>query len=429
METIDCGAFQRREKTDGSGEIFDGGADADDEKFSSSGWPRHGSRTVPWVSGSARGPKQDRMLKEITVSIPPLIANFSYTPRPETAAALEDAARKLAEADVSSGKPPDALDRFLIRAESVASSKIESIEALPDDYARALCGAKSNEQAVSVVRAEEAIRILVVAADSGRIELEDLLSAHYRLMENDPHEHGFAGRVRTVQNWILGSDYSPRGAVHVPPPPDSVSDYVSDLLIFANRDDVPVLAQAAIVHAQFETIHPFTDGNGRVGRALINALFRRRGLATGITLPISAALDAQREDYFRLLNDYRVGMLDAFIMSLAHAATAASLEARASAEALRSFPAEWVKMSPSSAGRAARAIVDGLIALPVFKAEDAERLLSGQSEASVHETLKRLEADGVIYEVTARKRNRIWAAKLVMEEQTALIARIGKRVS
>ena len=81
--------------------------------------------------------------------------------------------------------------------------------------------------------------------------------------------------LRTVQNWIGGSDYSPRDALYVPPPPDTVHAYMNDLTEFANRTDIPVLIQAAIAHAQFESIHPFTDGNGRIGRALINTIFRR----------------------------------------------------------------------------------------------------------------------------------------------------------
>jgi Fic family protein len=101
------------------------------------------------------------------------------------------------------------------------------------------------------------------------LEAKALLAAHAALMADDPSEHGYAGRWRDVENWIGGSDYSPRNALYVPPPPDAVAGYVDDLLGFVHRDDLPVLAQAAVAHAQFESIHPFTDGNGRIGRALI----------------------------------------------------------------------------------------------------------------------------------------------------------------
>jgi hypothetical protein len=77
--------------------------------------------------------------------------------------------------------------------------------------------------------------------------------------------------------------------------------YMNDLLVFANRDDLPVLAQAAVAHAQFESIHPFTDGNGRIGRALINAILRRRRTTSRVVVPLASALVAHRDRYFDLL--------------------------------------------------------------------------------------------------------------------------------
>ena len=108
-------------------------------------------------------------------------------------------------------------------------------------------------------------------------------------MRDDPGESAYAGRLRDMQNWIGGSDHSPRGALYVPPPPETVADYLADLLDYANRDDVPTLVQAAIAHAQFESIHPFTDGNGRIGRALINTVLRRRGATTRVVIPLASA--------------------------------------------------------------------------------------------------------------------------------------------
>ena len=97
-----------------------------------------------------------------------------------------------------------------------------------------------------------------------------------------------------MQNWIGGSDYTPIDALYVPPPPDLVPDLMDDLLVFANRTDLPILAQAAIAHAQFESIHPFTDGNGRIGRALISAILRRRGLTRRITVPLASVCSPTR---------------------------------------------------------------------------------------------------------------------------------------
>lgn len=165
------------------------------------------------------------------------------------------------------GNDLEALGLLLLRTESVASSKIEAVEASVDDYARALHGVRANSSAVSMVAATTALDVMIHGvAHTGRIELTALTSAHESLMRDEPGEAAFAGRLRDMQNWIGGSDHSPRGAFYVPPPPETVPGYLDDLVAFANRDDLPALVQAAIAHAQFESIHLFTEGNGRIGR-------------------------------------------------------------------------------------------------------------------------------------------------------------------
>src|SRR5450830_737789 len=251
-------------------------------------WPAHTSKTVPW-NNSGRGPKADRMFTEVTASLPPLIAELDYVPPRDLIPGLDAAVRDIIALD-SGSRNLAALGQFLIRTESVASSKIEDIEASSDDYARAMHGIRSSESATSMVAATTAITQMVDrASDEGVITLDAILAAHLALMKDDPRDGRYGGQLRTVQNWIGGSDFTPRGAVHVPPPPDTVPVYMVDLLKFANRDDVNPIAQAATVHAQFESIHPFTDGNGRIGRALINAILRRRGLTTTTVTPLASA--------------------------------------------------------------------------------------------------------------------------------------------
>jgi Fic family protein len=104
-------------------------------------------------------------------------------------------------------------------------------------------------------------------------------------------------RLREEQNWIGGSAYNPCSAAFVPPPPARVPDLLADLCAFCNDDSLPAVAQAAIAHAQFETIHPFADGNGRTGRGLIHLVLRRRGLVTRVLPPISLVLATRAEDY------------------------------------------------------------------------------------------------------------------------------------
>ena len=130
----------------------------------------------------------------------------------------------------------------------------------------------------------------------GDITLEALLETHRRLLAGTRLEdHG--GSVRTVQNWIGGSDYNPCSASFVPPPPEEVPGLMDDLITFCNNDSLPALAHAAVAHAQFETIHPFVDGNGRAGRALVHMVLRRRGLGLRILTPFSLILATWSQDY------------------------------------------------------------------------------------------------------------------------------------
>ncbi len=207
--------------------------------------------------------------------------------RPSSRRSLPTARFTSAQPSPSSSNPPCARSRLwtakdpifsrsaflLLRTESVASSKIEAVEASADDYARALHGIRSNSSAVSMAAATTALDSMITGvARGGDVELAAVTAAHLVLMRDDPAEARYAGRLRDMQKWIGGSAYSPRTAIYVPPPPEMVPTYMADLIAFVNRDDLPALAQAALAHAQFESIHPFTDGNGRIGRALINTV-------------------------------------------------------------------------------------------------------------------------------------------------------------
>ncbi|MDP9738069.1 Fic family protein [Curtobacterium sp. 260] len=119
-----------------------------------------------------------------------------------------------------------------------------------------------------------------------------------------------------MQNWI-GGGRTPRDADHVPPPPEFVPSLMADLFAFLARDDLHPVAQAAIAHAQFESIHPFTDGNGRTGRALVAAVLRHRGATRTASPPVSSVLVAERARYFQHLTQYREGHVDAWVRDVA----------------------------------------------------------------------------------------------------------------
>ena len=168
---------------------------------------------------------------------------------------------------------------------------------------------------------EEAIRIGSEARD---LDIEDVRSIHRALAVAPPLSR-IAGEIRQSQGWIGGS--SPVHAAFVPPPHEHVQELVLDLCAFMNRDDISPVAQAAIAHAQFETIHPFGDGNGRVGRCrLIHVLFRRRAIAPVYVPPVSIVLGADKDSYIAGLADFRADEVDRWVAHFALAVEKSALE-------------------------------------------------------------------------------------------------------
>ncbi|MDR1078929.1 MAG: Fic family protein [Propionibacteriaceae bacterium] len=267
------------------------------------------------------------------------------------------------------------------------------------------------------------LKALVSRSQDG-ITLEAILDAHGCLMADDRLEAGYAGRLRDVQNWIGGSDYSPLNAAYVPPAPERLEALMSDLVAFANRDDLDPIIQAALVHAQFEAIHPFTDGNGRIGRSLVNALWRRRGLTKQLTVPVAAALAGHRQAYFDALARYHDGEAEEFVRLLAEATAAAAQEAQESAVTLSALPDLWRQSVSARAGSATDKLLSLLTSNPVIDADQAA-LLTEVSQASAYRAIDSLVEAGVLRPITESKRNQAWAAGAVLDEAEALIRRLA----
>lgn len=369
--------------------------------------------------------REDRLLDRIEVEIPARIADQPLHLHQSTVVACEDAARAIASLE-SDGEHLGALGELLVRTEAVASSRIEHIYADLDEVARASMGEQATDTAVRTVAAVRALGDLTASCNQGvRLTETAILRAHGRL-KGDPLEGQFAGRYRIQQNWIGGSDFTPRGAVHVPPPHDLVADRMADLVDFANRDDLPALAQAAVAHGQFEAIHPFTDGNGRVGRGIISASLRRRGVTQTVVVPVAAAMLADVDTYFDRLKDYRDGNPDALVTYMAECSAAAAAAARDSAKHLGQFPEKWRAQVRPRRGSAAETLVNGLMANSILDIARAESL-TGVSRPRTYQAIDRLAEVGVLDEITGGGRNRIWVASDVMTELGSLEERIGVR--
>ena len=249
--------------------------------------------------------RRDRRSGKYRAYVPdPLVgAALVLSPSTETLAArAETRVRAL-------GALPDmaGIARFLLRSEAIASSRIEGMAPSAHRVALAELAQQEevrglSEQARAVARNVTLVRAAVEELSGARpVTADRLLALHRSLLPDSPEHHG----IRSTQNWVGGSSYHPLDADFVPPPPELVPDLVADLLTYLNGATHAPLIQAALVHAQFETIHPFADGNGRVGRALIHTVLTRRGLLAGMILPTSLVLSTLSGKYVEALSRFR----------------------------------------------------------------------------------------------------------------------------
>ena len=380
-------------------------------------FPAHLSETLPWTSRTGRRPE----ITTYDASIPPTIAALPITLDPDTLDACRRAAIEIALLDHDENANLAAIEPFLLRTEAIASSRIEEELTTVDQFARAEAGIKAPKSARTVKAAIDGLRHMVDNSSDG-ITLDTILAAHRPMFIGDSHEGQYAGRLRDMQNWIGGSDRSPLGAAHVPPAPGRVPELMDDLVAFANRTDLDPVVQAAIAHTQLESIHPFTDGNGRVGRSLINGVWRHRGLTTAVAVPVASAIVADRDHYFHLVDRYRTGDT-AFVAYLADVAARAAREARVSATTIVALPARWQETVHARAGSAAAELLRLLPANPIVDADDVKRL-TGASTTGAYGAINRLVDAGVLRPITQSRRDMTWAAGDVLDEADDLVSRL-----
>ena len=348
----------------------------------------------------------------------------SSTPRIDgrTAALADEASREIARFDAQVGSEIAPFATVLLRSESASSSQIEKLTAGAKAVAVAELGEGTSRNAISVLGNVRAMRAALALA--GDLSTSSILSMHAALLEEvDPD---IAGRWRTEQVWIGGDSYGPHGAAFTPPIADDVPDLIEDLMSFARRDDVPVLVLAAVSHAQFETIHPFPDGNGRTGRALIHTLLRRYELTRAVTVPVSAGLLTDVGSYFAALTAYRDGDPAPIVSSLATGTLEAVVNARRLVDDLHAVRARWDDAVTARRDAAAWRVADLLLRQPVLDAATIAREI-GVAPGNALRALEPLAAAGVVTEFSGRARNRLWQAREVLDAVDAFAARAGRR--
>jgi Fic family protein len=392
-------------------------------------------RWEPRFEGMTR---RDRQGCRYDASLPDPRAGWTLTLPGDLAADIADAEtaiRDLNEAGTSHVSL-EGLARFLLRAESVASSKIEGLDAGPRrlveaEAALAQGGESADRVAVEVLGTIAAMESAIeLATQPEQISLEDLLEIHRILMERSPRPE-LGGVVRDRQNWIGGSSYNPCSAVFVPPSPEHVDGLIQDLIEYGNGDEHSPLVQAAIAHAQFETIHPFADGNGRSGRALIHVILRRRGLSPAFVPPISLVLATWSGDYISGLTAFRhLDPADSpkrslaahtWLRTFAGATLRACNDAQIYATRIDELVNQWrSRLGTVRKGSALDLLLDVLPGVPLLTVESSAGLID-RSDVAAGAAINRLVDAGILTQRNiGKQRYRIFEAPAVLELFTSL---------
>lgn len=390
------------------------------------GWPLVATEDLRWQpaatlalpSGQARrqaGPYRAAIAPEIaTVADVPLSA--------ETRSLITEAATEIARFDTEVGADLAPFSTILLRTESVASSRIENLTASAKAIALAELGDTNRANATVIVANTTAMQAAIALAD--RLDGDAILAMHRALLGTTEPE--WAGKWRAVQNWIGGSDWSPHGAMFVPPHPDRVPAAIHDLERFLARDDLPALVQAAVAHAQFETIHPFPDGNGRTGRALVHSLLRGKRLTRKVTVPVSAGLLADTSTYFDALTAYRDGDPEPIVERVASASFAAINNGRTLVDDLHALRAGWDDAISARGGASAWRLADLLLSQPVVDSPLVQRQLAVTAPAALR-AIEQLVDAGVLTKISGRQRYRRYSAPQVLEALDAFAVRASRR--
>jgi Fic family protein len=350
--------------------------------------------THPWASSL-----DHRLDGDIRIFIPAMLEG---TFNAENLNALNDVEQRLA--DVNADPALARVGSLLTRSEGIASSRIEGLMM----STRRIYEAKQRSEDVRDRSADQVVGNMDVMAEALRssgkpLSRDDIHRWHRAVMEPETLSAAVVGSYRNVQGWIGGRTDTPVGADFVPPPPELIPALMDDLIRFSNERTLSPVIQAAIVHAQFETIHPYGDGNGRIGRALLYRVLAARGTIRNTAPPISPIIVKDRQPYIDGLTAYRDGQpsvwVDAFVKLLDNACGYSLLLSGFLTELERSWNERVRDIRRTAVDHR---IVTGLIDQPILDAKYVAEQF-GVSAVAARDALKRLEKRDILVERPLRK--------------------------
>lgn len=389
--------------------------------------PAVGWETRPWDRPPDRSTSRRRQLLArgpYRAAVPAEIATAALSLAPALQAEAEDAVRAITrfDAEVTAVDELAPLAAVLLRTESASSSQIEGVTAGARALALAAIEERSGPNARLVAANVTAMRRAVELADD--LSVDTILAAHRALLEG--HEHADPGRLRSRQVWIGSDSVGPHTASFVPPHHDRVPAAMADLVRFVRRADLPVLVHAAVAHAQFETIHPFNDGNGRVGRTLVHALLRRADVTRRLTVPVSAGLLTDTAAYFDALTAYRDGDIEPIVRQFVDASFRAVDNGRHLVADLERIHRDWAEALPSRRGSAARRLLPVLLNQPAVNIAHVVDA-TGVALSAAQRAVEQLDAAGILVRSGVGRRHRVWVAPDVIDALDAFAERAGRR--
>jgi Fic family protein len=397
------------------------------DKSAPSQWPALEREQHEWVSrfntDDLTRAQRERIRVPYSAAITPLIAELQIDIPGDLAADADEATQLLTRFDAEVGPAGLPFASILLRTESASSSEIEHLTSGARAIAEAELGERETGNAAQIVRNVRSMEAALTLADN--INGESIIAMQTALLGSFAPE--LTGSWRNEQVWIGGGSLSPHLADFVPPHHERVPQAMDDLVAFIARSDIPTLAHVAIAHAQFETIHPFPDGNGRTGRAVVQAMLRHAEVTKNITVPVSAGLLHDVDDYYDALDSYRSGDTRPIIAAFARAAGYAVVNGRQLVRDIASIEAEWEeKMLGLRSDATARRVAMLAIAHPVLNYETVTRELA-IVPTTAFRALESLVDRGVLRPANSGRRNRIWLAEPVLNSLDDFAARAGRR--
>jgi Fic family protein len=386
------------------------------------GWPIAGTKPAFWEPqerglgpGSRAGAGGTFHL-----TVPAAIANFHWKLDSNLVAFSEAAALSASKFDARLESSIWSYDIVLLRSEAAASSQIENLSASPRAILEAELGNRSRANANLIAANTKAL--ISALGSAGPITVETLLAVHATLMEGQTYLQ--PGALRTDEVWIGGP--SPVNAKFVGPHASELRGHLEDLVSYCNRTDVPILIQVAVAHAQFETIHPFEDGNGRVGRVLMHLMLRNTDVTAQAVLPISGTLLKRSRDYYDALDAYRTGRPEPIISMVAHSVMDAVFNGHLLMQEVGQVENEWMQRVSLRADSGAWQLLKFALRQPVFTADSAIHEL-GMAKVNFYRNVAVLTDAGLLVRSTFGKGQDSWRAPMILEAMQNFADRAGFR--